>query len=320
MESPKVYIILLNYRKWEDCRDCLQSVFQSTYINYAVFVVDNNSGNNSLEHLIKWYESESDRGPQPQIQQNSHVLLNTAQLSECMDLATIPKVVFIQNDENAGFAAGNNVVLNILYNKDAYFWLLNPDMVIQRDALAELVQYSAQMPGNSIVGSMILPFAGKHQRAIYGGARVNFFSATVTWIHKRNAIRRLDYISGGCLFAHTSSLEQLGPLPEEYFLYWEETDWCFRAKQKGYHLNVCTSATCFDKGSTSIGKSFAADYYYARNGLLFISKFRPKNIPLVLFFLGLRCVKRLLAGRWERAKGIYRGTVDFFKMQPDDIK
>jgi GT2 family glycosyltransferase len=320
MQSPKVYIVLLNYRKWEDCRDCLQSVLQSTYVNYAVFVVDNNSGNNSLENLIKWYEIEIALEPQTPVQRNSHVVLNRAQLGECLDMATVPKVVFIQNDENAGFAAGNNVVLNILYDKDAYFWLLNPDMVIQRDALTELVQYSTQMPEHSIVGSVILPFKDKYHRVIYGGAKVNFFSATVSWIHRRNAIGRLDYISGGCLFAHTSCLEQLGPLPEEYFLYWEETDWCFRAKRKGYHLNVCTSATCYDKGSTSIGKSFAADYYYARNGLLFISKFRPKNIPFVLFFLGLRCVKRLMTGRWERAKGIYRGTVDFFKMQPDDTK
>ena len=320
MQSPKVYIVLVNYRKWEDCRDCLQSVLESTYTNYTVFVVDNNSGNNSLGYLIKWYEKEIAVGSQIAVQGNAHVFLNRAQLRECLELSIVPKVVFIQNDQNAGFAAGNNVVLNQLRDKDAYFWLVNPDMVIQRNALGEFVQYSAQLPANSIVGSVILPFQGKHHRVIYGGAKVNFLTATVSWIHKRNAIQRLDYISGGCLFAHTSCLEELGLLPEEYFLYWEETDWCFRAKQKGYRLNVCISATCFDKGSTSIGKSFVADYYYARNGLLFISKFRPNNIPFVLFFLGLRCVKRLLAGRWERAKGIYRGTVDFFKMQPYDNK
>src|SRR4030095_3058863 len=98
MQSPKVYIVLLNYRKWEDCRDCLQSVLQSTYTNYAVFVVDNNSGNNSLEHLINWYEkgiAVDFQTPEPQ---NTHVLLSRAQLDECLDLSTVPKVVFIQND------------------------------------------------------------------------------------------------------------------------------------------------------------------------------------------------------------------------------
>ena len=189
-------------------------------------------------------------------------------------------------------------------------------MVIEKDALAEIVQYSEQLPLNSIVGSVIFPYSGRRHRVIYGGARVNFLSATISWIHKRTDLHRLDYISGGCLFSHTSALGQLGLLPEEYFLYWEETEWCFKAKQQGYRLNVCPSATCYDKGSTSIGKDFTADYYYARNGLLFISKFRPKNIPFVLFFLAIRCIKRLVTGRWGRAKGIYRGTVDFFKMQP----
>ena len=206
MQSPKVYIVLVNYRKWEDCRDCLQSVLQSTYVNYAVFVVDNNSGNNSLQHLIKWYEIKTELEPQTPAQGSSYVLLNRTQLCERFDLATVPKVVFIQNDENAGFAAGNNVVLNILYDTDAYFWLLNPDMVIQREALRELVQYSTQLPDNSIVGSVILPFKDKYHGVIYGGAKVNFVSATVSWIHKRNAINQLDYISGGCLFARTSCL------------------------------------------------------------------------------------------------------------------
>ncbi len=320
MQSPNVYIVLLNYRKWEDCRDCLQSVLQSTYTNYTVFVVDNNSGNNSLDHLIKWYEKETAVATHTTETENSYVFLNKSEVTESLDLSNVPKVVFIQNDENTGFAAGNNVVLKILYDKAVYFWLLNPDMVIEKNSLAELVRYSLQLPVKSIVGSVILPYSGRRHKVIYGGAKVNFFSATVNWIHKLNDIGRLDYISGGCLFAHTSCLVQLSLLPEEYFLYWEETDWCFRAKQKGYQLNVCTTATCYDKGSTSVGKSFAADYYYARNGLLFISKFRPKNIPFVLFFLGLRCVKRIVTFRWKRAKGIYCGTVDFFKIQPDANK
>ena len=320
MQSPKVYIVLLNYKKWDDCRDCLQSVLQSTYTNYSVFVVDNDSGNSSLEHLINWFEMEAPGNPQLKEEKNQYVLLRRRTLNESLDLSIIPKVVFIQNDENAGFAAGNNVVLNLLHDQDAFFWLLNPDMVIQKDTLGELVQYAVKLPPNSIVGSVILPYTKGLHRIIYGGARVSFLSATVSRIHNRSAIHRLDYISGGCLFAHTRCLGQLGLLPEEYFLYWEETDWCYKAKQKGYGLYVCVSATCYDKGSTTIGKNFIADYYYARNGLLFISKFRPGNIPFVVFFLGIRCVKRLVTGRWERAKGIYRGTVDFFKMHPDDSK
>ena len=84
----------------------------------------------------------------------------------------------------------------------------------------------------------------------------------------------MDYISGGSLFTHINSFNDLGLLPEEYFLYWEETDWCYRAKKKGYELRLCEKAVCYDKVSSSIGKSFLADYYYTRNGLFFLSKFK----------------------------------------------
>ena len=103
-------------------------------------------------------------------------------------------------------------------------------------------------------------------------------------------------------------------------MYWEETDWCYRAKQGGHGLYVCTTATCYDKGSTVIGKNFMADYYYVRSGLLFISKFRKKNIPVVLIFVGIRFLKRVVTGRWARARGVLKGTMDYFKMRTDETK
>jgi GT2 family glycosyltransferase len=96
-------------------------------------------------------------------------------------------------------------------------------------------------------------------------------------------------------------------------LYWEETDWCYRAKQRGFGLYACPGAICYDKISTVIGKNFMAHYYYARNGLLFVSKFRKKNMPLVLGIMLIRFLKRSVNGQWGPARGILAGTRDFFK-------
>jgi len=138
MQAPKVYIILLNYRRWEDSRECLESILRSTYNNFSVFVIDNESGNNSLEHLISWFKKKiTIEGYREG--QGGFVLLNRKQLNDHLNVSELPKLVFIQNDENAGFAAGNNIVLNMLRNMDAYFWLLNPDMVIEMNTLTELV-------------------------------------------------------------------------------------------------------------------------------------------------------------------------------------
>jgi len=315
---PQVYIIVLNYKKWQDTLECLESVFRSSYENFSVIVVDNDSQNNSIEHLTEW--ADRSRETSAPVHPISYAVFQNQEITDLGSPNLLPRLTFIQNSVNAGFAGGNNIALNLLRDQDAYFWLVNPDIVIKENTLEELVKFAVLQPPHAIIGGIIRSFSGNHDLIIYGGAKVNFLSATVTQILKPGAVDRLDYVSGGCLFTHSSNLKRLGLLPEEYFLYWEETDWCYRAKQMGLDLRVCPKATCYDKGSTSIGRNFLADYYYARNGLLFIAKFRRKNIPFVLFFLGVRFLKRLITGRWERAKGIYRGTMDFFKMQPDESK
>ena len=315
---PQVYIVVLNYKNWEDTLECLESLFRSSYQYFSVLVIDNDSQNNSLGHLMEW--ADKGHGKSASFSAIGHTFLRSEDIPDLVDLNFLPRLTFIQHSFNAGFAGGNNIALRLLQTEEAYIWLVNPDIVIQENTLEELVKFAVLQSPDAIIGGVIQSRSGNRDVIVYGGAKVNFLAATVTPVKKPGFVGRLDYVSGGCLFTHSSNLKRLGLLPEEYFLYWEETDWCYRAKQKGQALHVCPKAVCYDKGSTSIGKNFIADYYYARNGLLFISKFRRKNIPFVVFFLGIRLFKRLITGRWERAKGIYRGTLDFFKMQSDDAK
>lgn len=309
MYSPKVYIVILNYRQWQDTQECLQSVLRSTYTNFSVFVVDNNSGNDSLPRLASWLSNE----------QREFQTITKKEIQE-VDLSLLPQVTLVQNDSNAGFANGNNIVLAILKNENAYVWLLNPDMIIRENTLDELVQFAGTQSQQGVIGALIKNHEGNQELLFYGGGRVNFYLATVQTIKKPGDIHRLDYISGGCLFTHAVNFSTMGLLPEEYFLYWEETDWCYRAKQKGYPLLVCSTAVCYDKISTTIGKGFLANYYYARNGLLFISKFRKGNVPLVLFFVIWRWFKRVFTGRWSRAGGICKGTRDFLKRKYNEYQ
>ena len=250
----------------------------------------------------------------------SYTFMKKEDLDDLFNPSSLSRVTFIQNNSNAGFAAGINIALHTLQDLDAYIWLLNPDMVVTENTLAELVAFADRHPLNAITGATIKSYSGNRELLFYGGSKVNFLSATVSLIKDTGSFHQLDYISGGCLFTHTSNWKKWGLLPEEYFLYWEETDWCYRARQGGCVLYVCTTAICYDKISTVIGKNFMANYYYARNGLLFVSKFRKKNIPVVLFFLGIRFLKRIVTGRWARAGGIFRGSIDFFKMKPYEVK
>jgi GT2 family glycosyltransferase len=311
--QPRVYIVVLNYKNWQDVTHCLESIFTLDYQNYSVFVVDNDSRNGSLDHLQDWIEQHSSKIPVDYKRFERVVFVDGFRLS------TIPKVTFIQNNENQGFAAGNNLVIDKLKDEDAYLWLLNPDMVVEPGTLRRLVDFAEDHPHQSVIGATIKYQLDSNRVLLYGGARINFNSATVDLIDDTNDIPEMDFVCGGSLFTHARNFQELGLLPEDYFLYWEETDWCYRAKKRGYQMLVCTSAICYDKVSTTIGKGFLADYYYTRNGLLFVSRYRAEKVPIVLFSAFLRLFKRLLSGNWERSKGVYSGILTFLKRKKNAI-
>lgn len=301
----KAFIIILNYKGWEDCIQCLKSVFASEYKSFTVIVIDNDSRNDSLQHIQSWAgenlpaEVLSDHG--------LHIANKVTDLKPRL----ASKLLFLQHETNLGFAGGINPVIEILQTQDAYVWLLNPDMEIQPDTLGAFVQFGRHHPEPSIVGGMIRYFTDPDNLYTVGGGRINFRSATVRLNKSGNV--DLDYISGGCLFTSTSTFRNLGLLPEQYFLYWEETDFCYQAKLQGFKLLVAKDAICYDKISRSIGKNFLSDFYYSRNGLLFLKKYCPSKLGTAMFFMWIRIFKRLLSGRFDRAKGIYSGMRAFTK-------
>jgi GT2 family glycosyltransferase len=312
MNRPKVYVVILNYQNWQDTLECLESVLHSSYRYFSVIVIDNNSQNNSLGNLTNWAQNfQSDSKVTKE--SFSYRLLNKENINDFTDPALFNTLTFIQNDSNTGFAAGNNIALHFLQNEDAYIWLLNPDMIVREDTMTELIKFADKKDRHSIIGSVVKHYSGKNDLLFYGGGRILFSSGSIKWIKDPDDIASLDFISGGCLFTHACNFKRNGLLPEKYFLYWEETDWCYNARQKGCSLDVCTTAVCYDKVSTIIGKGFLANYYYTLNGLRFTSTIRKHKKVIILFFLGMRFLKRIITGKWASAKGLYKGARDFFK-------
>ena len=204
-------------------------------------------------------------------------------------------------------------MLEKLLEEKGYVWLLNPDMTVDKDTMTALVDFAEKHDERSIIGSVIKFHETPGKIYSYGGAKINFNTATVDFITSADEDQSIDFISGGSLFTHASCFKELGLLPENYFLYWEETDWCYNAKGKGFRLLVCPGAICYDKLSTTIGKSFMADYYYTRNGLLFTSKYKKGKVPVAVFMTMFRMLKRRLGGQWKRSYGVYKGMLAFLK-------
>jgi len=317
MEKTHVFIVILNYKRWQDVTECLESLFRQNYKEHSIIVLDNDSQNDSLAHLITWVKNYN-KISNFKYSQIHYNLYNAKDLERLDIPESLPYLTFIQNPTNSGFASGNNVILNYLQYSNKFIWLLNPDMVADQNALSELVVFSKNQSFKTIIGTVIKSYENPEKILLYGGATIKWRSATIKPVEKVEEIKDLDYICGGSLFLHAKHLIDIGLLSEDYFLFWEETDWCYNAKLKGYKMAVCLTAICYDKVSTSIGKGSFADFYYTLNGLKFVKKFKHQNVKSVLLFSFLRIGKRIVTGRFDQANGAFRGLLAFLKVRNEN--
>jgi GT2 family glycosyltransferase len=129
----------------------------------------------------------------------------------------------------------------------------------------------------------------------------------------QSAASEPDYIYGASLFTDIGTFRKTGLIPEDYFLYWEESHWCQLARQKGIILSLIPGAVVYDKVGGITGRGFMAFYYYTRNGLRFISTFRPRYTPIVFFLNFIRALFKLLRFNAGAARGIFKGNLDFVR-------
>lgn len=311
------YIIILNYKNWLDARECIISILASGYVHYKIILLDNASGDGSIEHLVRWVE-DNQLWQQYSMSRDNFFSSFPANELSAGAVQGLRKINFVQNEKNDGFAAGNNAALKYLMHETGYIWLLNPDMLVAPEALGELVQFTSEQKDQVLTGAVLKKYNNPDQVYLYGGGKINWKTATVSFVTNRKNIHQLDYLNGSCIFFKAASLKTLGLLPTDYFLYWEETDWCYRARKTGFLIKVCETAVCYDKISATIGKSYLSDFYYTRNGLLFLKKYSPGNIKFALATTVARIIKRLISGQRERARGMLAGIKEFYKMQRNE--
>ena len=304
--NKKVYIIILNYNGWQDTIECLESVLKSNYKNYQIIVVDNQSPNNSMDYLIKWVKGELclwlpytnllkylsfplKKKPLDYILYSKKEAINGGDKEKENKLKN--PIIFIQAGENRGFAAGNNIGIKYALKKDdfEYIWLLNNDTVIEKNALEKLI-YTANKTSGKFFGTTLFYY---HKplvfQAVGGGNLNNLFGIpkilgkNFNKNHiKKLTIKELDFITGASFFMSKDIILKVGLLNENYFMYWEDTDWSLRMIKKGYRPDVVIDSIVYHKESNSIGfKSFKQQELDMQNTLNFYFLHRP----LFLFFI-----------------------------------
>ncbi len=290
--SEKIDVLILNYNTPTDVYECVKNLSHNAPKNLRITVIDNRSSKENLKKLEKAL-SELDftsSGPEdyPKALKKS-------------------SRIFLKNPKNLGFAKGNNVALRALKEDSDAGWimLLNPDVRVERNFWNKLLK--KRLSDDSIYG-----FKMVDRQGAYFGWRLDF-CGNVRKITDPSL--KPDCITAGAILFSKKALCEIGLLPEEYFLYWEDTDWSFRAKGKGFKLKILDDITCTDLGGKSIGRETALGvYYYTLGALKFLSKHdRAKFSCFVLRTLMARVPKNALLLKFSRVGAILRAFADFLR-------
>ena len=308
MKYPRVSIIILNWNGWKDTIECLESVYQITYPNYDVIVVDNGSKDDSVRKIKEYCEGkikvkskffEYDPNNKP-----IYVLEYTREEAEkggnfrrekyFSKLPSDRKLRLILNEKNYGFAEGNNIGIRYALkalNPD-YILLLNNDTVVDKEFLTELIKAGENNNEIGFVGPKIYyyDFNGRPDVINFAGGKFSKWKGQPYHIGinqtdrgQYDEIREVDYVEGSCLLVKKDVLERIGLLNSSYFAYWEENDLCMRGAKKGYKSVYVPKARIWHKVSSSIDDPTKI-YYLTRNRFWFMKKYATKR-QLLLFLL-----------------------------------
>lgn len=200
-------VIIVNFNTKELLKNCLSSVFSQVGLKFEVWVVDNGSEDGSVQ-MVK---------------------------------AEFPKVRLIRNKENLGFAKANNLVLRKAEGN--FLFLLNSDTILEDFTLAKNLDFLKRNSQVGALGIKILNFDGSPQPSVgkfyslinvflmlFGGGKLGLGRSSPS------KISEVDWVSGAAIILRKEILEKVGFLDENFFMYMEEVEWCYRIKKAGFKI------------------------------------------------------------------------------------
>ena len=255
MEYPLVSFITVNYDHPEVTLDLLATLRQITYPNIEIIVVDNASPNDD-----------------PSVLKSSY-----------------PEIIFIQSSVNLGFAGGNN--LGIRRSRGKYLFFINNDTEVNPDFLEPLVSKCESDPKIGAVSPKIKFYSQPDTIQYCGQAPMNHYTMRsygighgVTDRGQFQIDSQTHFVHGAAMMVPRSVIEKIGLMPECYFLYYEELDWCSSIKRAGYQLWYVHNSEILHKESISTGKlSPFKTYYMNRSRLLYLRR----NVRGITFLIAV---------------------------------
>lgn len=242
----RVSIVVLNWNGLKDTVECLESVQKIDYPNLDVVVVDNGSADGSPTIIRERF----------------------------------PQVSVIETGRNLGYTGGNNCgIRHALTGGADWVFLLNNDAVLHPAAVDALAEVGMRHPHVGALGAKIYTY-GTVDEIWYAGARWRPESASFIHIGQGQTDRdgrfsqleETDYACGCAMLVRADTFQRVGLFDPRFFLLFEESDWCYRARRLGYRSLFVPEAKVWHKRSVSFGGRWSPlyAYFWSRNRLLWI--------------------------------------------------
>lgn len=190
-----------------------------------------------------------------------------------------PHVKFVRSEANTGFAGGNNI--GIQHTTGDYLFLINNDTEVTPELIGGLVQTMDSNPKIGLLSPKIHYFDQPGMIQYAGYTPMNYYTARNACIGQfekdngqyNNASGVTGYAHGAAMMISRDAMNKAGLMSENYFLYYEELDWCEKVMRAGYEIHVNLSVLIYHKESVSVGKRTALkEFFMNRNRILFIRK------------------------------------------------
>jgi GT2 family glycosyltransferase len=242
--SARVSIITVNYNQVALTCALIESLKKVTYRDVEIVVVDNGSPEDATQVITGKY----------------------------------PDVNFIRSDWNLGFAGGNNLGIKAATGK--YLLFLNNDTEVDPGFLEPMVSLFESNPSAGAASSKLIYYNSDNIIQYVGSTSMNPFTGRnkrVGFMEKdmgqHDTLKETDLAHGAAMMVPRSVIEKAGLMPDFFFLYYEEIDWCERIKKAGYKIYVVPASKVYHKESMSVGKkSTLKTYYMTRNRVLFMRR------------------------------------------------
>lgn len=291
-----ISFVIVNYNGFEDTSELLISLQKWSYQKYfsEIIVVDNGSKEDESKKIMEKF----------------------------------PEISVLRSSINLGFSGGYN--LGISKSIGRYIMILNNDTIIVDNSLFGMIDF---LDNNPIIGaaSPKIYFSGQGNIIQYAGftelSPITLRNRAIGYLETEkdlyNNPEKTFFTHGAAMIIRREIIEKVGLLPDIFFLYYEELDWCYRIRAAGYEIWYYSHAKIIHKESRSTGSgdTYLKKYYKTRNRLL-LAKRNRKGINKYLSFIYLISVaatkdiiSSLFKGRFDLIKASFIAIFDFINLK-----